>query len=526
MKRMKKILCILLAAAMLFALCACGSQASTGGEGGPSAGAEGGPSAGSAGGGTLRVGTDGEPSALDSISLAGGNGVQFVGWSVYGTLWKINTEGEMQYLLAESYEVSEDGMTYTIHLRDTGFNNGDPLTAEDVLFSFRISDETMGDRTAAMDLENSYAEDDKTVVLKLKQEMPTLVDDIGVISILSQSWTEDFTNEDHIYSEPLCCGPYYIQEGWSAGNEMVLLKNENYYNAANLAYDEIDVSFVAEETTRYLSFDQGEYDICYLSESENIDKVTQNGYTLFEAPIQLVVGLVIDTENPNSIYTSQNLRLAMMYAVDVESIVSTICGSAYTMATSVLPSTNWGYKDETYGYDPELAKEYVAAYTEETGNAAPEITISIHEGNIDEAIAEALQFYYSEVGIKANIQVMDFGSFFNAMSQNSIHCYVTQYSGSQDPGGVLNSWNPDNIYTMFSYPEDITQLFREACYTVDTQENRTAKLAELQDALKEFGKMLPIYEGSINYAIYDDSIDISHSVQADGYLIPDFITVS
>ena len=473
----------------------------------------------------LRIGVDGEPMALDVDNLAGGNGIQFVGWSVYGTLWKITTEGEMVYLLAESYEESEDGLTLTIHLRDTGFNNGDPFTADDVLFSLRHSDETMGDRTTAMDLENSYAEDEKTVVLKLKYTTPTLIDDMGVISMMSESWTEGFTNEDHIYVEPLCCGPYYIQPGWASGEEMVLLKNEYYYNAENLAYDEIDVSFMPDETTRYLSFDQGEYDICYLSESENIDKASAQ-YDMFTAPVQQINGIVIDTENENSTYTNQNLRLAMMYSVDVPAVVEAICGDAYAPATSILPSTNWGYKDVSYGYDPDLAQEYMDKYIEETGDTAPHVVLTVHEGNIDEGIAEAVQFAWSQIGIDCEVQVLDFPSFFGAMLTNAIYCYLTMYSGSQDPGGVLNTWNPDSQYTMFDYPEDQAQLFREACFTVDTQENRTEKLHELQDALHDFGKILPLYEGSINYAIADSAIDISHSVQADGYLIPDLITVS
>lgn len=526
MKRMKKMLSLLLALVMVFALTACGSG--NGSSAGKPAGSSGKATSAPSSGGEpriLRVGMDGEPMSLDPDNLAGGNGVQFVGWASYGTLWKLTTEGELVYLLAESYEESEDGLTITIHLRDTGFNNGDPFTAQDVLFSFRHSDETMGDRTPAMDLDNSYAEDDKTLVLKLKYRTPTLIDDIGVISQISESWTENYTNEDHIYTEPLFCGPYYIQSGWTSGQEMVLLKNPYYFNANSLAYDEVHVSFMPDETTRYLSFESGEYDICYLQESSNIDKAGSS-YAMFTAPVQQILGLSIDTENENSIYKNQNLRMAMMYAIDVPSVVESICGDAYKPATSILPSTSWAYKDETYGYNPELAKEYVEKYIQETGDTEPHIVITVHEGNIDEGIAEAMQYSYSQVGIKCDIQVMDFPSFFGGMLTNTIYCYVTQYSGSKDPGSVLNSWNPDNEYTMFDYPDDLAQLFRDACFTVMPEDERTAKLYELQDAVKDFGKFLPIYESTVTYAVADSSIDISHSVQADGYLILDLITVS
>lgn len=529
MKRWKQILSLLLALSTLFAFAACGSNNSESVKVDSEPIADEGETAAAPAENDepriLRLGMDGEPMSLDPENLAGGNSLQFVGWASYGTLWKITTEGEMLYLLAESYEERDDGLTIVIHLRDTGFNNGDPFTAADALFSLRHSDEAMGDRTTAMDLENSYAEDDKTLILKLKYTTPTLIDDIGVVCMISESWTEGYTNEEHIYVEPLFCGPYYIQSGWSSGEEMTLLKNEYYYNADNLAYDELVVSFMPDETTRYLSFDAGEYDICYLSESENIDKAAA-AYDMFTAPVQSITGIVIDTENENSPYTNQNLRLAMMYAVDVPAVVDSICGDAYISATSVLPSSSWAYKDESYGYDPELAKEYVNKYIEETGDAAPSVVLSVHEGNIDEGIAEAVQYYYSQVGITCEVQVLDFPSFFGAMLTNSMYCYLTMYSGSKDPGGVLNSWNPDSAYTMFDYPEDLSQLIREACFTVLPDDERLEKLYEMQDSIKDFGKILPIYESTINYAVADSSIDISHSVQADGYLIPDLITVS
>ncbi len=511
MKKTKKALAILLTLALVVGLCAGCGQTSAGSNDDET--------------NVLRIAFGDEPLALDIDSLSGGNGSQFVGWACYSTLWAITTEGETEYILAESYETSEDGLTITIHLRDTGFSNGDDFTAEDALFSLRLSDETRGDRTTAIDLDNSYAEDDKTLVLKMKQETPTFIDDLGAVCMISQSWTEDYTNEDHIYNEPTYSGAYYIESGWSSGQEMVLLKNEYYYAADELAYDEVIVYFVSEETTRYLSFENGEYDICYLSDSGNIDDASED-YNLYTAAIQSVCGIVFDTENENSPYTNENLRLAMMYAVDVEAVVEAICGDAYIAATSMLPSTSWAYKDETYGYDPDLAREYVEKYIEETGDENPTITLSVQEGSIDEGIAESVQWYMSEVGVDLVVDVSDFATFFSGMLNNTLYCYLTNYSGSSDPGSVLNSWNPDSAYTMFDYPDELADLIREACFTSLPDDERLEKLYEMQDAIKEFGKILPIYESTVNYVIADESIDITHSVQADGYLLMNFITVS
>lgn len=524
MKRAKRMLSLLLTGLMLVSMTACGEAASSAAVSSAateSTAAEAAPAANS-GSNTLRVGLDGEPQSLAATEAIGTNGAMFVGYCLYDSCWRVNTNGERTMLLADSYTVADDNSTITIHIRDNAnFSNGDPVTAEDVLFSMKVSDEQMGDQTAAFDLDASHAEDDKTLVIAVKSPSPAMIDQIGSIFIMSKSWTEDFTNEAHIYTEILGCGPYMLEQDWSTGNTMYLTKNPNYHSADTLKYEKVECHFVGEETTRYLSFQNNEYDICYLTDSSNIEAVkADTTRALYSAPVQFVAGLIWNTYSEDSPYKNNNLRLAMCHAVDVPALVESICGSAYVPATSFLPSASWAYKNTAYEYDVDLAKEYFKKYQEETGEDTFEFTITVSDSDINNGLAEAIQYAYSEIGIKMNIESVDMATYFGRLMDDSCYCTITQYSGSGDPGSILNSWLSTSIYDLQKTDDTIMTKLDHAANSMGSQEERTTELYEVQDLMKDYGKILPLYETTINYALISSDVDISDSVMADGYLFP------
>ena len=531
MKMSKKLVSLLLAAAMLLGLAACGdgsgsTAAATGSAGTPevSAAPEGGgaPDAQEASSGTLRVGLDGEPQSLAATETMGTNGAMFVGYCLYDTCWRVNTNGERTMLLADEYTLADDNSTITIHIRDNAnFSNGDPVTAEDVLFSMGVSDSTMGDQTAAFDLDASHADGDKTLVVAVKTPTPAMIDQIGSIPVMSKSWTEDFTNEAHIYTDILGCGPYMLAQDWSTGSPMYLKKNPNYHSADTLKYENIECYFVGEETTRYLSFQNNEYDICYLTDSANIEAVkADTARGLYSAPVEFVAGLIWNTYSEDSPYKNNDLRLAMCHAVDVPTLVESICGSAYIPATSFMPSASWAYKNTAYEYDPELAKEYFEKYKKETGEDGFEFTVTINDSDINNGLAEAIQYAYSEIGIKMNIESVDMATYFGFLMDDSCYCTITQYSGSGDPGSVLNSWLSTSMYELQKTNDEIMPKLDAAANSMGSQEERTKQLHEVQDLMKEYAPILPLYETTINYALVSPDVDISASVMADGYLFP------
>ena len=339
--------------------------------------------------------------------------------------------------MAYGYSYDEDAKELTVNIRkDAKFSNGDPVTADDVIFSFQQNCAISGNRTPSVDFDNAYAPDENTVVLPVEPYNDTVIDGLCALGVCSRSWTEDFTNEDHIYVDILESGPYCLQDGWKSGDVMVFEKNPYYWDVDGLVYDRIEVSCIAEENTRYLSFTTDELDVCYLTDSGNVDTIAaDSNYQLVQYPYQSITCLMFDTEYTD-MFPNEEIRLAICYAVDVETIVETLCGSAYVPATSMLSSSNWAYKDETYGYDPELAKKYY----EESGLKDFTFTLQLQDATMDSNIAEAIQGYLAEIGITMNIETYDTPTFFQHLMNQELFCMFSQYSGITDPGTLLNQW--------------------------------------------------------------------------------------
>ena len=180
MKKTKTLLALSLVLAILLALCACGgggseaTKAPDSGEKPAEAPTPGEAPSGEEGNSLLRVGLDGEPAKLDYADPGGNIGSMFVCYSLYSPLWQFTTDGEFHYLLATSHEYNEDGTAIIVKIRENAkFSNGDPVTAKDVLFSFKSADEVNGMRTQSVDFANSKVIDDTTVQIGVKQKSPT-----------------------------------------------------------------------------------------------------------------------------------------------------------------------------------------------------------------------------------------------------------------------------------------------------------------------------------------------------------------
>ncbi len=528
MKKAKRLIVLFLGLCLLFSLGACNAGTS---------GTSASPATASAGAATstapdsaappseapaaaaLRIGLDGEPKSLNFIDSGGNQGAGFYNYACYDRLWMYTSDGELHYLLGTNYEYSADNTTLTIKIRDDAkFSNGDPVTAADVLFTLVYSDAANPMRTSAIDLPNSKAADDTTLVLALKMRTASMIEDLAILGIGSAKWTENGKNDDHINVNVVSSGPYYLPNGWTTGSKMELEKNPNYYGKDSLKYDKFTVNFVPEENTRYLQFTTGDFDLVYLQDSKNIDTVRSDAnFTLLQAPFQCNVGFVMDTENQPT-FQNLDLRLAICYAVDVQTIVKEICGSAYKPATSLLPSTSWAYKNTEYGYNPELAKDYYA----KSGVKDFTFNMLYMDTPLNNSVAEAMQAYLAEIGITMTLQAVDAPSFFKAMmSPEGLPCTITQYMGSNDPGGLMNPWLSSSPGKMNHPSPDIQALLDKAALSAASKEERIVMFADLQDQIKAYGKILPFFEMTANYAEIK-GVDASKTIQADGFLVPYF----
>lgn len=555
---MKKILALLLALAMVFALTACGGGSSApAGEGPAAAEPADAPAAEPAADGArvLRVGLDNEPSNMNPTIQSDGQGSMFVAQSLYDGLWKITASGDQIMMVAESYEFVEDtaeepaeeaeedasdepsaemgsgepcGINLVIHLREgLTFSDGNPITAEDVIWSYQYA---ATGTAGAMRLSNvgvklAYAEDDLTVVFPLYAETPTLIEDLSLIYIMEKAWCEQ--GEDNININPVSSGAYELAS-WETGMGVTLAKRADYYNAEEVYYDEVKLTFIPSEETRLLAFENGDFDLAFLSASDAIDEINAgvvDGAAVQVIPVQQVTGFQMDTTDHET-FKDQRVRQAVGYAIDVPTLVTAICGSAFSVADSILPSSNWAYVScGNYDQDIEKAKELLAEAGYDESNPFT-FTCTISDQGYNYELAVAAQDMLKQAGIVMNIETKDGATLMNMILGNELEFSINSYMGSYDPAGVVNSRRPGLPAHLSGYAdEELVELLENACNSMEGEAVRGPLWEELQTRSYEYANFIPLYESNVNYAVAAtvDASSLAGSTLADGYLFADYI---
>lgn len=549
---MKKLTALLLAVLMLLSMAACGSN------GGSEPTTETAPAetatdaAPAAEGTRLRIGLDFEPSTMNPTTQADGQGSMFVTMSLYDGLWKTLVSGDMVMLVAESYEFVEEevataeasdepsgeasgeasgepcGTSLVVHLREgLTFSDGNPITAEDVLWSFNYA---ASGTAGAMRLSNialpyAYAKDDLTVVFPLYKQTPTIVEDLALIYIMEKAWCEQ--SEDNINLNPVSSGAYTL-ESWESGMGVTLAKRDDYFDAANVYYDTVDITFIAAEETRLLAFENGDFDLVTLTASTSIDEINSgvmDNAGIVVCPVQSLTGFQMNMVDFD-IFDDVRVRQAIGHAIDVPTLVAAICGSAYTVADSILPSSNWAHVAcGNYDYDVELAKQLLAEAGYSEANPFT-FTCTISDGGYNAMLAEATQAMLAEAGIVMNIETKDGATYMNMILNNEIQFAINSYMGSFDPAGVVNSRRPGLPAHLSNYADpELEALLEECCNSMEGEDVRKPMWEELQTRAYEYANFIPLYESNVNYAVTDviagDSL--AASMLADGYLYANYI---
>jgi peptide/nickel transport system substrate-binding protein len=243
-------------------------------------------------GGTLIWAMGGQPPSLNPLLVLTAYTSQVV-CQVYGTLIKYDWNYQPEAELAESWIISEDGLTYTFYLRrNVKWHDGEPFTSADVVYTFDVLfRESPRGASLVGNLESITAPDDYTVVLKLIEANPTYMMDLASsmgAMIMPKHIFEDVDLEDNPYNDkPVGTGPFMFKE-WVSGDHITLVKNPDYYVEGQPYLDRIVYKFYTDSHTRVLALINGEADFHLYS-----------GFPASEIPnVKAAPNLVVDTEAP------------------------------------------------------------------------------------------------------------------------------------------------------------------------------------------------------------------------------------
>jgi peptide/nickel transport system substrate-binding protein len=423
-------------------------------------------------GGTLTVGLDGEIDTIDPLKS-----VTIVGFQVYTQLYEglvaANvTLDNVEPRLAESWEVAPDGLTYTFHLRQgVKFHNGKDFKAEDVKFTFdKIMDKDFG----------SPRRPDLTAVDHL-----VVVDDYTVQFVLTHVYAPMLTKLETMYIEPLSSdidfsktpvgtGPFAFVE-WVSGQNITLAKNPNYWQTGKPYLDSVIFRPIVEPSTRVVDLQSGNVDLLNAVPLKDVSTLQRDS----SVQVWSVAGVVRDHVGFNMTRApfkdNPNLRKAVAWAVDRQTIADQLLYGLGKPAQIPVPETNWAYTTELNnpaGYDLAKAK----AFYDQANPKPTSITVKVSPTYPDEVkMAELMQQSLAQIGLDLQIQQLEWSTWIkDVVSNGDYEMEIVLISGGIDPDDFYYQWlHTGEVFNIVKYSDPtMDQLMDQARSTLDQSQRK------------------------------------------------------
>ena len=463
--KMKKFVAVAVAGCMAATLAACGSTASTSSaaasESTEGATAEAAAETTATGSGfTVQLGPN--PETLDPALNSSVDGANTI-ITIFEPLLLIDENNDVIPGQAESYDVSEDGLTWTFHMRDgLKWSDGSDLTAKDFEYSFkRMADPNTAAPYAATAvgmiagfdeaqgnpdpetgepttdpnpdaLQVVASEDGKTLTVTLSYPC-SYFDKLAAFAALSpvQEATVE-ANGDGWCTSPdtfVCNGPYMITD-WTPSERIVLSKNPNYvggWDSSKIVSDNITLLLLEDSSASYAAYNSGEAQLVKDVPTDEIPSLTkaEDGGDFY---VDSILGTYyISLNDQREPFTDVRVRKALSLAIDRDYVANVIMQGTYSPAynivgpgivdaeegTMFIDNANGGepYIGEDYEADLEEAKSLLAEAGYPNGEGFPTITYSANDAGYHIPVAEYLQQAWGELGITMNIDKVDWASF-------------------------------------------------------------------------------------------------------------------
>ena len=536
---MKKKIALLLVAVMTIGLTACGSSANTGSQTGETtvtteAAADGATEAtevaATTEGKQLAVQVGPDPETIDpalNSAVDGGNMLLHN----FECLLTVDQDNQIQPGQAESYETSEDGLTWTFHLREgLKWSDGTALTANDFVYSWkRVCDpevaapyaETVLSMVKGFDEATSgnldalavTAPDDLTLVVELTAPCTYFASlaAFATLSPVQQATVE--ANGDAWATAPetyVSNGPFYVTE-WVPGSHIIMSKNPNYWNADAIKLGSIKWVLMEDSNAAYSAYQTGEVLMIKDVPTEEIPSLSGND----DFYVDPIIGTYyISLNDAIAPFDNVNVRKALSLAIDREYVAGTLMQGTYTAASNFMgpgwvdtdgsdfmSNANGGkpYIDTTdFAGNLEEAKALLAEAGYPDGAGFPTITYSTNDAGYHKVVAEYLQQAWAELGITVEVEVVEWSSFTPMRRagdfQASRNGWVGDYSDPSNMLDLLTTTNGNNDGKFSNADFDAAQALASS----------TTDAAERSEALHTQEDILMDQAGCIPLAYYND----------------------
>lgn len=467
---------------------------------------------------TLIIGRGGDSVSLDGSIVTDGESLK-IAHQVFDSLLEYK-EGttEVEPALAESWEISTDGLTYTFHLRQgVKFHDGTDFNADAVVFNFnRWSDpkseykfegdsfdyyDSMfgpdGDRV----IKEVTAPDENTAVFTLNKPQAPFLQNIAMTCFGIASPTAVKEKKENFKNEPVGTGPFVFKE-WKRNDSITLEKNPNYWKEGLPKLNKVIVRSIPDNSARFNALQNGEIDLMEDVSPDNLSQLESNSaLQKIERPPFNVAYIGFNLKKKP--FDDPKVRVALNYAVNKQGIIDAFFAGQAQPAVNPMPPTLWGYNDsvQDYTYDLDKAKQLLAdaGYPdglpgEYTFYAMPVSRPYMPDGK---KVAEAIQADFAKIGVKVNIESPEWATYLDdTKAGEKDDLYMMGWTG--------DNGDPDNfIYTLldkdaipgnnrsFYANDDLHKLLIQAQQETD-QDKRADLYKQAQVIIKQDAPWIPL----------------------------------
>ena len=406
------------------------------------------------------------------------------------------TEGgdmEITPSLAKSWELSEDGRSYTFHLREgVTFSNGSALTSSDVLYTMKrllthpdscnadIAEVIKGadqlKKGDVADLEGFEILDDLSFTITLEQPFAAFLSCLSMpgASILDEQTTEEGGDRFGLDPEATIGTGSYILKEWTPGEGMILSANENCF-AGRPNNDGLKLRFVEQPEDIRRMFEQGELDVLDLDEVGNSAEFFIHG-DIYQDHIYVVnrIGTTYITLNESvDPLKDEKVRKALQLALNRTVLLEAVYSGRGSLVHGIYPPGLYGYDPElpAIPYDPEEARALLAEAGYPKGLKL-KVSVKGTSTQWEMILMETVVSMWKKVGIDASIQVLDDSEFMDLRKSGRLECYCATWTADYN--------DPNNfIYTFFGTREN--SVFRSLCYANEEIMERVRNARVIRD---------------------------------------------
>lgn len=461
---------------------------------------------------TLRVAMGYDPVSLDPIAVSD-NGSIWTQLLIYDTLIRPDKAGTgLEAGLAESWTVSDDGLTLDFKLRDAKFSDGTPVTPEDVQFSIeRAASKASSWGRFYRPITSFEIVGPREIKMKLAEPFTPAFNNLALFaaSILPKAQVE--AKGDAFFDAPVGSGPFILKER-VPGSRVTLAKNPYYWQQGKPAVDDAVLEIVSEPSARALKLEAGEVDVALDPPLNQIKELkSKAGISVGEAnPFRADFVQLNTTRKP---FDDERVRQALNYAVDKNALVKGVLYGAGKPAASAMPVM--AYADPNlapYEYNVAKAKELLAEAGYANGFEAELVVNSGAATSRNAAIA--LQAMLQQVGVKLKIQMLEGGTQWSTTKAGNYDMSVSYTtSDTIDPDQIIGfvAVNPEraNAYHTQWKNERLNELY--------ATERKTVNGAARGDMFKEMVKIL--HDGAPYIFLYHPAASWAVSDKVKGFEI-------